>query len=230
MAMELALRDVVMVDGEPRIKDLILAERLGFDRPRVIRELIDRNKQELEGYGTLAPCRTASISGKGRVQEVVEYFLNEGQALLICMFSRTARAAAVRREVIRVFLDWRHGRLIEAQDRPLAPVDEPLWSGMGQRLDITSKVLDVQERAEGEHYLRAVAFLPRQGRNFRQPNFFGNKALLKLIVDLHRQVTIDTAVYLARQKFGASAPVSRTAIGRFWQRLDGARGAKFVTG
>jgi hypothetical protein len=51
------------------------------------RKLIKRNIAELQRYG-LTPRRGAPIvSGKGRVSEVEEYWLNEPQALLIAMRS-----------------------------------------------------------------------------------------------------------------------------------------------
>jgi hypothetical protein len=58
------------------------------------------------------PTLGASISGKGRVAETVEYYLNEAQALLVCMFSRTDQAAAVRKQIVEVFIAHRHGRLV----------------------------------------------------------------------------------------------------------------------
>lgn len=96
---------------EPRIHDERLGERLGLSRPRDIRKLIDRNRAELEGYGLLRQRGAPIKSGKGRIQEVQEYWLNEGQAMLICMFARTDDAADVRREIIQVFLAWRRGSL-----------------------------------------------------------------------------------------------------------------------
>lgn len=94
------------IDREPRIRDLRLAEVLGFERPRKIRDLIERNKSEIEGFGSSAPRR-----GAYRGQEITEYFLNEPQALLLCMFSRTERAAAVRQALIEVFMAFRRGQL-----------------------------------------------------------------------------------------------------------------------
>ena len=38
-------------DGEPRLLDLDLAERLGYERPRKIRELITRHMDALEEFG-----------------------------------------------------------------------------------------------------------------------------------------------------------------------------------
>ncbi len=94
------------IDNEPRIHDICLAGALGFERPRKVRELIDRNVDELETYGSLAPRR-----GKSRGQSFTEYFLNEGQALLICMFNKTVAAATVRKALINVFMEYRRGRI-----------------------------------------------------------------------------------------------------------------------
>jgi len=38
-----------------------LAERLGFDRPRKIRELIERSREELEAFSALAPRHAAGV-------------------------------------------------------------------------------------------------------------------------------------------------------------------------
>ena len=70
---------------EPRVLDLRLAERLEFERPRVIRELITRNQPELETLGGL-PCHTANPGAQGG-RPGTEYWLNEAQAILICMRS-----------------------------------------------------------------------------------------------------------------------------------------------
>ena len=89
---------ITTIDNEPRVLDTDLGEALGFDRPRAIRHLIDRNLEELEGYGSLATQR-----GESRGQTFTAYYLNEQQATLVCMFARTERSAEVRRQVIRMF-------------------------------------------------------------------------------------------------------------------------------
>lgn len=94
------------LDDEPRILDVMLGERLGFSRPRAIRQIIERNTAELSGYGVSATRR-----GAYRGKEFTEYFLNEPQALLICMWSNTAQAAAVRKMLIDVFIEYRHGKM-----------------------------------------------------------------------------------------------------------------------
>ena len=85
------------LDGEPRIRDLELANRLGFTDPHKIRALIGRNKAELETYGGVSatvaetPETPASPDAGGRPGR--EYWLNEGQALVICALSRKRAAA-----------------------------------------------------------------------------------------------------------------------------------------
>ncbi|WP_315764477.1 hypothetical protein [Bradyrhizobium sp. SZCCHNR2009] len=107
----LSLSDIdTTIDAEPRVRDVLLAEKLGFERPRVIRELINRHQDELEAYGDLAPRNTAQLRDNGASHVVEEYYLNEQQALLLCMFSRTAKAAEVRKALIEVFIAWRSGQ------------------------------------------------------------------------------------------------------------------------
>lgn len=97
--------------SEPRVHDLELAKRLGYDRPRKIRELIERNLPELGRYGP-APRRGAQITRlKGLVSEVQEYWLNEGQALLVATLSNTDKSADVRELLIKTFLAYRRGQL-----------------------------------------------------------------------------------------------------------------------
>lgn len=136
MSLSITERDLTILDEEPRVQDLRLAEALGFSQPRDIRKLIDRNKGELELYGLLARHGGAPIrSGKGRLMESLEYWLNEAQALLVCMFSRTDQAARVRRELVEVFMAWRRGKALGgagAGSAALFPLDEQplglLWA------------------------------------------------------------------------------------------------------
>lgn len=130
----LTVKDIDTSMDEPRIQDLRLAERLGMANPYKIRELIDRNLEELRRYGPLVAYRVANddepravrdedplfptVGNKDPLSAKVadkkrrrgfEYHLNQGQSLLICMFSRTPVAADVRQEVITVFLACQRG-------------------------------------------------------------------------------------------------------------------------
>lgn len=60
----------------------------------------------MEGYGLIA-----TRCGAYRNRQYTEYWLNETQAVLVCVLSRTERAAEVRRALIAVFTAWRRGQL-----------------------------------------------------------------------------------------------------------------------
>lgn len=123
MKNEIVPLTVIDLDGDPRVRDTDLAERLGFERPRVIRELIQRNIEEIEGFGR-APCRTALVEqamprGGMKAVEVHEYWLNEEQALLVSILSKAPNAPAVRAMLIRVFVAWRRGNI--DKPKPVLP-------------------------------------------------------------------------------------------------------------
>jgi hypothetical protein len=110
----ISVNQLTEIDNEPRILDVDLAERLAFERPRVIRELIARNRDELEAFGSL-PCRTANPTAQGG-RPGNAYYLNEGQALVICALSRTEKAAQVRKLLIDVFMAYRQGKLVHVKE------------------------------------------------------------------------------------------------------------------
>lgn len=126
MAANIQLMDLRNIDDVPRVKDLALAAALGFERPRKLRDMIKRSLAELRGYGEVCPMvgQTSEVGGR----PTTEFWLNEQQALLLCMFSRTERAAEVRRQLIDVFTAWRAGRIGSAPaDRSDDALDLPLY-------------------------------------------------------------------------------------------------------
>jgi hypothetical protein len=149
MSNALQLVDLITMadDDEPRVLDVRLAERLEFSRPRDVRQLIERNQGELGRYGTLR-CDVAKSTG-GRPP--TEYYLNEAQALLICMRSDAPRAADVRAELIAVFQAWRHGRLIPAAPITAAVIERavaPLAAKLDECLTEQHVTRDVVVRIE----------------------------------------------------------------------------------
>lgn len=108
-------------DAEPRIRDLSLAARLGMADPHKIRSLIEANRDELVTYGVIS-ARQAEIRRRGRPG--TEYWLNEGQLLVICALSRAPEAPAIRREIITVFLAHRHNQIL-AQHEALFAAPAP---------------------------------------------------------------------------------------------------------
>ncbi|MCW1844138.1 hypothetical protein [Prosthecomicrobium hirschii] len=108
------------INHEPRVMDLRLAEALGMARPTNIRQAIEANREELQGFGNLHESRANSEKRSRGRPPAAAYWLTEPQALLLCMFSRTDRAAEVRRMLIEVFMEFRRsgarrGNVIEVK-------------------------------------------------------------------------------------------------------------------
>lgn len=103
------------VNHEPRIRDLTIAERLGFADKHDVRRLVTRNKTELETYGEIVSGTVPETSSRGG-RPGKSYYLNEGQCLVLCALSRTPQAAAVRKAIIEVFMAHRRGAVEAIQD------------------------------------------------------------------------------------------------------------------
>lgn len=105
MPQQLALA-LTPIENEPRIRDIDLAERLGFDRSRDIRKIIKRNEAKLLNFGG---CATVAHVVEGN--ETTEYYLNQKQAIFICMKSETERAIDVQMEIVHAFDAYLKGEL-----------------------------------------------------------------------------------------------------------------------
>lgn len=103
-------------ENEPRVFDLDLAERLGFEHPYRIRELVSRHRRAMERFGIL----TVVVKKTGeRGRPANEYWLNEKQAYFICTKSEASRAEEVTAMLVETFYAWRHGKLIPAGGQAL---------------------------------------------------------------------------------------------------------------
>lgn len=111
----LTINDLQVIEDEPRIKDIVLGERLGLKNTRDFKNVIDRNIQELKEYGALSSQTTTERVGCVN-RKITSYYLNEAQALLLCMFSRTAKAAQVRKELIDVYMAYRTRGLAKVRE------------------------------------------------------------------------------------------------------------------
>lgn len=98
-------------NNEPRVRDLDLADRLGYAHPIDIRKLVRRyqNSGDLSREEVLA---TVAKSTGGRPG--TEFWLSEAAALFIVTKSETKNAIALTKEMIRVFMLVRRG-MIETQ-------------------------------------------------------------------------------------------------------------------
>lgn len=219
----LTLSDLTPMAGEPCVQDLRVAEALGYDRTRKVRDLIERNRPELESYGPLAVRY-----GKSRGQSFSEFFLSEGQALVICALARTDKAAAVRRQLIEVFLAWRHGELTAEAAGPdhTLRVLQRLEARLAALEATGGRMVRIQSApAEAATALtHAVEVWSSQTRQTR-PAFWSDVEVRGLVLATHRQMTLDEAHSLIVARCGAERAPSRSAVHRFWKRLDRLRGA-----
>ncbi len=77
-----------------------------MEEPRFIRKnIIAPNRATLEQLGSLCEKRTNPGPRGGRPG--VAFYLNEQQAILACMYSRTEKAREVHVQVVKVFAAWR---------------------------------------------------------------------------------------------------------------------------
>jgi len=104
----LTSRDLVdLNDGELRIPDLVLADRLGMADPHKIRDLIKANWDEIESFAPVSARRAETSPRGGRPS--TEYLLTEPQAICVAQLSRAPRAAEVRAALISLYMEVRHG-------------------------------------------------------------------------------------------------------------------------
>lgn len=141
------------IEGEARVLDTDLALQLGMTEPRFIRkDLIEANRSELEGFGILreVPTNTGQRGRPGR-----SFYLNEEQAVLVVMFSRTSKAAEARREVIRVFTAWRRGELTPR--RPAPSLKHPEMDGLSAMAEAIKMLAENQRemKVASRHLCRA---------------------------------------------------------------------------
>ncbi len=100
---------LTVLDGEPRVHDLALAERLEFSQALDIRKLIKRNEAKLLNFGVLATVAKTSNDQGGR--PTTEFYLNQKQSIFVCMKSETDKAFDVQVEIVRVFDAYLNGDL-----------------------------------------------------------------------------------------------------------------------
>lgn len=107
--------EIVAIDGEARIRDITLGRDLEFERPRKIRELIERHIEALQQLGT---CPT--VGRVVRRNSVTEYLLNRNQAIFIAAKSETPKATELVIGVIKRLDAFEKGLIAPPKSRSLA--------------------------------------------------------------------------------------------------------------
>lgn len=197
---------LTVIDGDARIADIHIQQVLGYGRINDLHRIIAKHEAELADYGPML-CRSGKApSGQTRLT----HFMNEAQATLLCMFSRTERAAVARKLIIEVFTAWRKGQL---PDLP-APAADPFEAMAGR----SGMVRD---------HLAAIAAMPALARevthlpiwsNGRRPDWWGHYELRAFVTESHRQMTLAACCAQIESRFGRR--FSASTLQRYWAALD----------
>lgn len=237
-ALALRIEDIRPVSGEARIADLRLGEVLGYGNPKKVRTVIRRHADELLSHGFLTQSES-KIAGGGRGRPERAFMLNEAQAVLVAMFSRTNQAAEARRQIVTVFLSYRAGKLVPAQSAPKrkhrpAAERDVAWEAMETRIKRLEKLMHMQDRVETRAFASAIAYAPSilyldqangQRKKQRRPRWWYDRDVREAVIATHRQMTIDIAAETLKDQFGKGRAPTRSSIGRFWMVLDEVRAA-----
>ncbi|WP_168220226.1 phage antirepressor KilAC domain-containing protein [Azospirillum thermophilum] len=130
------------INGEPRIRDLDLAARLGFSDPHKIRNLIERHADALAALGISATVAETSPRG-GRPGKA--HYLNRKQAIFITAKSETPEATEITIEIIEKFDAYERGAVAPVD--PMAVLNDPA-AMRGLLLNYTEKVLALEEKVK----------------------------------------------------------------------------------
>lgn len=108
----LSERCLTVIEGAALIADSHVQQVLGYGRINDLHRVIRKNEDELGSYGGVF-CQTGKKppAGSKGGRPTVAYFLTEERALLVCIFSRTPKAAEARRLIVEVFMRWRRSQL-----------------------------------------------------------------------------------------------------------------------
>lgn len=137
-----------IIDDKPMIKDTDLAEKLGFSRPRDIRQLINRmlTKLQLKAENVRGTV-PQNPGGKGR--PVSGYYLDEKATLKVITKSETEKSDAITDEMIEVFIKYRSGTLQPIQQEPVFDIPKT-YAGA---LRLAADKMEENERLEQEKLL-----------------------------------------------------------------------------
>lgn len=112
------------VDGEPRVLDTALGAALGYERPRDIRQLIERLDPKLRELGVLRyrAANTPDPAGRGRPTN--EYLLSLPQINFLITRCGLPRADEWCVQIAQVFTAWQTGNLKAADLQTAAELQD----------------------------------------------------------------------------------------------------------
>lgn len=150
--------------------------------------------------------------------------INEPGIYRLIMTSRVPAAERFKRWLFHDVLPAirKTGRY-EAPRQETSAEPDP-WSAMETRLAAVERAIKFGVHGTTGALGTALTYLPIWPSS-KRPRFWRDLEVRQFLLTCHRQMTIDDALAATTKRFGDRCP-SRSAIGRFWQRLDVARGLK----
>lgn len=211
--MSLSRNDLSVIEGDARVSCRRLSEALGFAKIGNLHHLIKQHREELEDFGGLFLNVQKKSSGRGR--PTLSYYLNEHQAVAICLWAQTAKAREARRQIIDVFVAWRHGELGTATPVQSTPTQD-VFKFSAERSGHVVNHLD-NIRAMDDLALN-VARLPIWPSG-RRPRWWHDLEVREFLTLCHRQMGCQEAEAIGKDRFGSRCP-GKSTINMYWQRLD----------
>ncbi len=173
--------------GDPLIEDAVLGARLEYSRDRDFRRLIRNNLPELEKYGAIVRRAVTARQSVGRggkgVREYEEeiFYLNEAQALLLCLLAGTDKAADIRYEVIQVYIAWRRGQhLTNTNSTPKDISISQQYALMSEKLELFAETVNDKFDARFDALLKVVEL-----------NTTNQNAVLMSLVEAQKEGTVE---------------------------------------
>jgi len=140
------VKDIVTIyENEPRVGTWILAKGFGKEHKPTVRT-IENNKESFTDFGVLKTLKCRSTGGR----PVVEYMLNEGQALLlVTMYRNNPQVIKFKKKLIKEFIRMKNliRRVKEQQD-------DPVWAEVRQN----GKILRLESTDTMKAFIEYAAF------------------------------------------------------------------------
>lgn len=221
-------------DGEPRIRDIDLAVKLGYARPRKIRDVI-REAEKVNGFG-ICPAVGRVIKGARGSTVATEYWLTERQAMFVTTRSGTAKAAEVTMLLVDAFLAVREQLARDAQalktlprrlvEALLLPAPAPEWERMFHP-SLVAAICDLHGvKWNGGTHPRWLGQTNRKIYNLVLTSSIGaeikrRNPLPKWGNNHHQHLTAEARDYLAAQLKIVEAIARQSASkADFWHRME----------
>lgn len=208
--MAFSQKSLTILNGEARISDKRVAEALGYTRVDNLHKAITRNREELASYGEL---HTMAEIPDGRGRPIINYLLTEEQAVLLCMFSRTKKAAQARKKIIRVFTAWRRGQELPS---PQQPEHEPIAVLHERRTAITGLHGTYSAATIPASLISSLPVWPSGRRTY----WWYDEEVREFVTRNHRQRIQKDVLEECIARYGVKRSPSKTGLNRYWIKLD----------